>query len=287
MKIAVLLLCAPLILFASQDLQIKSPEKNNRNKRALITGVSRGIGYALAQNLLDRGIEVVGVSRADKSCLKELLLNSKFTYLSADLTTNEGIFELQEFLRTNGYSFDYIVHNAAMMMPPCKMQDMNLRDMEQTIKLNLIVPMKLTRILSPFYRPKVRILNITSRAATTAVPEVGPYCISKAGLDMLTKILKKELLDRDIAISAVIPGEVDTEIQNILRTTNSFHLKEKFDENYNQGKLISPHMCADFLSWLLCEISFDEFNAKEIPWNIYDADHQKYWLKGTLPAFPF
>lgn len=265
--------------------QLARSVADNTNKRALITGVSRGIGYALAQNLLDRGIEVVGVARADQSCLKELLQYANFTYLSADLTTNEGIFALQEFVY--GYSFDYIVHNAGMMMAPCKLQDMELDVMEQTIKLNLLAPMKFARILFPCCRNGARILHVTSRAAITPVSEVGPYCISKAGLDMLTNVLKKEFAGHGIAVSAVIPGEVDSEIQNILRSTNSFHLKEKFNQNFAQGKLISPSMCADFLSWLLCEISFNEFDTQEIPWNIYDSWHHKYWLKNVLPAFPF
>ena len=80
-----------------------------------------------------------------------------------------------------------------------------------------------------------------------------------------------------------------TKIQKILRETTSFHLHQMFDEAYQQGQLISPKTCAEFLKWLLCDLSFDEFRQSNMPVSIYDEWHHSFWLKdkNQLPAFPF
>src|SRR5579872_6132241 len=149
--------------------------------------------------------------------------------------------------------------------------------------------MKLSALLSDTMPEKSRILFVTSRAATLKLKESSTYCASKAGLDEITAILRKELEEKNIGVSCVIPGEVDTKIQKILRETTSFHLYKMFDEAYQGGQLISPKTCAEFLKWLLCDLSFDEFNRSNMPISIYDEWHHSFWLKdkNQLPAFPF
>ena len=254
-------------------------------QRAFITGVSRGIGLALAKNLLERGIEVVGISRAQKSTMQDLSKYPNFSYVSADLTSQEGFLAVQEFLKNQKLTFDFIINNAGMMMPPCNLEQMSFHDIENVININLLVPIKLSSLLLPYCNKGAKILNVTSRAATSPVAQVGPYCISKAGLNMFTEVLRKELFNKHIAVAAVIPGEVDTQIQDILRNTDGFNLSEKFYDNYINGKLITPAMCAQFLSWLLCETAADEFNSQL--WEIYDVSHHAKWLQEELPAFPF
>jgi short-subunit dehydrogenase len=262
-------------------------QASDQHKVALITGVSRGIGHELAQNLLDRGIHVIGISRSDASAVKDLCVHQNFSYICVDLTTSDGISTVQNYIDEHDCTFDFVVHNAGMMMPPQNLDVMDLKTMEDVIQLNLMVPMKLSSIAIPHCNSGARILNVTSRAATTIVPQVGPYCISKAGLNMLTGILQKELTSCKIAVASVIPGEVDTEIQNVLREAPEFTLKEKFRENYADEKLVSPRMCAQFLAWLLCDCAYDDFNRADYVWEIYDTSHHAQWLTGTLPAFPF
>lgn len=282
--VTILLLSASL---HGQSGQGPNPVLVPTKQRALITGVSRGIGFALAHNLLQRGIEVLGIARTDRSQISQLITSPGFTYLSLDLATNNGLYSLQEFIKTQKLTFDFVIHNAGMMMTPQTLDAMSTDIMEQTIQLNLLAPMKLSHILAPFYQSHSRILNITSPAATRATAQEGPYCISKAGLNVLTQVLRKELEPRSIAVAGVIPGQVDTDMQFILRNTQTFHLQQKFHDNFIHGLLISPDICADFLSWLLCEMPFDEFNGKADPWDIYDTTLHGRWLKTMLPPFPF
>lgn len=256
-------------------------------RRALITGVSKGIGHALAKNLLDRGIHVLGISRSATSAIPDLLSYPNFSYISLDLTKDSDLLVLKKHITDNNYTIDFLVQNAAIMTEPCILEKTPLEDMEKALSLNLLVPMKMSNILSSFYCDNSRILIITSRVADEAIPQVGPYCISKAGLNMFTRILQKELSERNIGIADVIPGEVDTSMQEVLRNASDFSLKDDFFQNYKNEKLITPEVCAQFLSWLLCDIAFDDFKSKEEPWNIYDVTYHKQWLKGNLPKCPW
>lgn len=212
-------------------------------KRALITGVSRGIGFALAQNLLKRGIHVLGISRSENSEIKTLSTHPHCTYLPMDITKNESLSTLKKFIDSHHYTFDFVINNAAIMMEPKNIDTIDIDTIEQVIQANLIAPMKLSQSIIPYCNSNTKILNVTSRAATTAVPQLAPYCVSKAGLNMFSSILKKELQDRKIAVASVIPGEVDTEIQGILRNAPDFRLQQQFNENYD-GKNLLVLKCA-------------------------------------------
>lgn len=260
-------------------------------QKAFITGVSRGIGYELAHNLLTKGIHVIGIARADEhtSTIQHLSAFPYFSYLSVDLATSEGISKVREYVRKEQPVFDFIVHNAAILMPLKNLADMDLAMMENVVQANLIAPMKLSSLLIPYCKKGAKILNVTSSAATTPFAQAGPYCAAKAGLNMLTNILKKELEPHAIAVASVIPGDVDTAMQQILRETDDLQSRATFIRNYNEHKLIDPATCALFLTWLLCEATFDEFNMQEDPFDIYDTSHHAQWLLNgkTIPLSPF
>ena len=256
------------------------------HKVAFITGVSRGIGLALTKNLIAQGIHVVGVSRLDAQRMKEILIHPDFYYISADVTTAVGLQHIRQYIEDNRLSFDVVVHNAGVMMEPQIIEKLSYDDMERVINTNLMAPMKLTHMLIPYCNMHAKMLFITSRAATTAVAQVVPYCVSKAGLNMLVRILQQEIPHEKIAIALAIPGEVDTAMQEILRNTPSFALWTIFASNYQQNKLISPDVCAKFLTWLLCDTSARLF-AQDEPWDIYDSKYHVNWLSGHLPESPF
>jgi short-subunit dehydrogenase len=256
------------------------------NKVSFVTGVSRGIGLELAKKLLEHDICVVGVSRTSAECMKERLEHPNFIYINADITTHIGLQQIKKCIEDKQYKFDYIVHNAGVMMNPQTIEDLSWDEMENVINTNLLAPMKLSKVLIPHCNQGAKMMFVTSRAATTVVAQAAPYCVSKAGLNMLAHILHKEVSNYKISIALVIPGEVDTSIQKILRESSTFALQPIFYNNYVQNQLISPEVCAQFLSWLLCETSVDVFEQNE-PWNIYDVTHHHHWLKGYLPVFPF
>ena len=273
---------------------------SSSRKAVVVTGVSRGIGLALCLQLLKQDhYEVIGISRTAKDNLnKDLLKYEKFQYIQADLTATKGIDTVLNTLKQydeNSAQFEIyaLVNNAAVLITPKNLEDENFADLQMAIDLNLTVPVKLCVGIIPYMRQDSRILNLTSRAGVTVVPQIGTYCIAKAGLDMATKILRAELAEKRIAVATIIPGEVDTGMQTTLRCEDqdqsSFKLKAAFQENKNSDALISPALCAQFLHWVLCRVDHATFNTQEGAWYIYDESHHQHWLTDgqVLPKCPF
>ncbi|WP_131781512.1 SDR family oxidoreductase [Legionella gresilensis] len=262
---------------------------NHGNKVALITGASHGIGLELTKRLLSEGWVVFGTGR-DKSSLEDTkALFPHFIPIQADFTKNSDIEQVAKVISDSRLSLHLLVQNAGMKSPPRPLTQYNCESIDEVFQVNLLAPMKLTALLAAQMPNKSRILFVTSRAATLKLKESSTYCASKAGLDEITAIVRKELEEKEVGVACVIPGEVDTKIQKILRETTSFHLHNIFDKVYQTGQLISPKTCAEFLKWFLCDLSFEEYQRSNMPVSIYEEWHHSFWLKNKehLPPFPF
>ncbi len=261
----------------------------NNNKAALVTGASHGIGLELAKILLGDGWVVYGTGRNVSSLEDTKALFPRFVPIQSDFTRNSDIEQVAKIINESGIPLHLLVQNAGMKSPPRPLTEYDCDSIDEVFQVNLLAPMKLTALLAVRMPEKSRILFVTSRAATLKLKESSTYCASKAGLDEVTAIVRKELAEKNIGVSCVIPGEVDTRIQKILRETTSFHLHKMFDEAYQSGQLISPETCAEFLKWFLCDLSFDEFKQSNMPISIYEEWHHPFWLRdrNQLPPFPF
>ena len=258
-------------------------------RSALVTGATQGIGLALTHNLLGHGWTVFGTGRDAKSLKKTKNLFQTFVPIQADLTRNDDLTRIADTIKRSQLPLMLSVQNAGMKTPPRNLDRHTCEVIDEVMGVNLLAPMKLTALLSQYMPEESRILFVTSRAATLKLKESSTYCASKAGLDEIAAIVRQELSDRNIGVSSVIPGEVDTNIQKTLRETTSFHLHRMFKAAHESGQLISPETCADFLKWVLCDLSFEEFKQSKMPFSIYDDWHKSFWLKDEkkLPAFPF
>src|SRR5438105_9880949 len=244
------------------------------DKIAVITGASRGIGFSLALELAKREITVIAISRNETQLDKLKSTSSKINTLCADIndpTDQQKI--VDEFSKYP--SIHYIVNNAGIITPTASISTLSNENIRRILETNLISPILLTNELIPHIKEEGRVLNITSVAANMPIPGLGSYCISKAGINMWTEILKCELKNRPIFATNVIPGEVDTDMQKDLReaTVDNFPLAAEFNEAYKHKTLIPPAVCASFLTWLLLDTKNEDFIDKE--WNIYDVWHHK------------
>ncbi len=261
----------------------------NGDKAALVTGASHGIGLELAKILLSDGWVVYGTGRDVSSLEDTKALFPRFVPIQSDFTRNSDIELVARVIKDSGIPLHLSVQNAGMKSPPRPLTQYDCDSIDEVFQVNLLAPMKLTALLASQMPVASRILFVTSRAATLKLKESSTYCASKAGLDEVTAIARKELAENNIGVSCVIPGEVDTQIQKTLRETTSFYLHKMFDEAYQTGQLISPKTCAEFLKWFLCDLSFDEFRQSNMPVSIYEEWHHPFWLKdkSQLPPFPF
>lgn len=262
---------------------------NKKKPAALVTGATHGIGLELTLNLLRHGWIVFGTGRDIESLDRTKALFPDFLPIQADFTRNEGIELVVSTIINSGLPLQLSVQNAGMKSPPRPLAQYTCDSIDEVFFVNLLAPMKLTALLASQMPPESRILYVTSRAATLKLKESSTYCASKAALDEISAIVRQELEENNIGVSCVIPGEVDTNIQKMLRETTSFHLHNLFKEAHQSGQLISPQICAEFLKWLLCDLSFTEFKQSKMPFSIYDEWHHRFWLRDVnqLPAFPF
>ena len=253
-------------------------------KLAVITGASRGIGAYLTQALAEQGLDVIAIAR-HKACLESIKAQypKQITIISADLSDAAGRTSIMSNI-SNHTAIDYLVHNAGLITPIAPLSNLTEENIRQILETNLIAPMLLTKQLLPSMNKKSRILHISSPSGHQATAGLGPYCISKAGINMLTQIQRIELQVQDILSTYALPGEVDTDMQKELRETslNNFPLATEFQRAKELQTLIPSEMSAAFLAWLLLETQDAEYGQKE--WNIYDTSHHARWLKTPLPS---
>lgn len=277
------------VIIVSMIFSSVSFAKSDTEKVALITGASRGIGEALSIELLKDGWIVYGTGRNLEDLQKIQKEYPQFYPIQADFTSNQDVKKIVKIIKSSNQKLKLMVQNAGMKSPPRPLSQYNPEQIDEVMFVNLLTPMKLSALLSDQMLPQSRMLFVTSRAATLRLKESSTYCASKAALNEIAAILRQEFAPQGIAVQAVIPGEVDTHIQAVLRETKTFHLHKSFIEAYEKGGLIKPQVCASFLKWLLVDLSYDDYAKGDLPISIYDEWHHRFWLKDTkdLPPFPF
>lgn len=243
----------------------------------VITGGGSGIGRALALSLAESQKHVMIVGRRQALLDETARHSTNIQTCCADISTRDGRTKMVHALQSVP-SLEGLIHNAGVVEPIAPIGHIAETDWEQTMATNLNAPLFLTQALLSKLN-KGRVLHIGSGAAYFPVVAWAPYCVSKAGLSMLTRACQLEFLPENIAFASVMPGIIDTDMQAIIRHAKAMHPKkiDFFKQLYEKDKLLSVETVAAFLSWLLLMISSTEFASKE--WDIYDKSHHPHWLK--------
>jgi NAD(P)-dependent dehydrogenase (short-subunit alcohol dehydrogenase family) len=259
------------------------------NNWAIVTGASSGIGAAILRRIAskERNLNLLGVGRnlaRLKDVQQSIIDSSNVHIVSADLSTPEGIAAVASALPPKA-CVKYLVHNAALFAKIAPLIEMDNKQFRDAISINLEAPLFLTKALLPNLKRcatkymKPRILHVSSGAAHVAYDGWGSYCITKAGLNMMYKVLATELSHENILVGSVRPGVVDTPMQVTIRLfdgpTTHFPAQSKFIDLHSQGKLVSPDTAAAYLHWLLNEINDDEFSREE--WDIRLSEDDCRW----------
>jgi len=248
----------------------------------IIIGGSRGIGAALAKSLASRKQAVLIIGRNKKALQSIAATSSYISLLCADVATSTGRDAITSHLNLNHITgIQGLIHNAGSIEPIQPMRSLNEKDWRALMSINLDAPFFLTQqLLSKL--TSGRVLHISSGAAHFPVAGWAPYCVSKAGLSMLTRCWQAEC--PDIASASVMPGIADTTMQAVIR--ESEHLAPEkhqfFHDLKNKNQLVSPETVAAFLAWLLLDINKARYVSHE--WDIYDASHHAEWLPNGSPT---
>jgi len=180
-------------------------------KRVIITGSSRGIGLALTKELLnDRGFEIIGASTSGINSIESENLKT----IPLNLGINNSI---EKFVKTlQNTTIDYLINNAGILLEEWDKPEIDFYHLEETFRVNLFGTIRLTEGLIPQINPNGHIINISSQWGTFSEYDFNEYHphykMSKAALNMYTKLLSKRLEKSGVTVSAFDPGWVKTDM---------------------------------------------------------------------------
>lgn len=201
----------------------------------VVTGTSRGLGAALAHALRARpDVQLVTLARRDADIV-------------ADLGALPGILvaceQLQARLRGMQAERAVLVNNAGVVEPVGPTGSLDAAALARNVTVNLTAPMLLTEafLAATAGIALRRVINISSGAGRRAIAGWGPYCATKAGLDMATRVLVAEAVAAGRRVEAVslAPGVIDTDMQATIRGVDEerFADVERFRQMKAEGTL--------------------------------------------------
>jgi 3-oxoacyl-[acyl-carrier protein] reductase len=181
----------------------------------IVTGGSRGIGFAIVERLAADGHTIIATARRETKELAAAIENSAgaIYFVPFDLSETERIRELVRDLRERFGPLYGLVNNAALGTEGV-LATMPASSIEKLVRLNTIAPVLLTKyaVRSMMNEGAGRIVNMSSIVASSGYHGVSVYAATKASLVGFTKSLAREVGRLGITVNAVAPGFVDTEL---------------------------------------------------------------------------
>ena len=219
------------------------------SKTYIITGVSRGIGKALAEHFLSKNQSVIGIGRTNS------IQNPNFQFIELDLLDSSAIQNFQ--LPTTENEEIILINNAGIIGDIERISSMKADSIDEIMQVNVVAPIKLTRKVSEFCgnSKQFTLVNISSGAGKRPIPSWAGYCASKAAIDLFSQtfLLEEQELGKKTRVYSVSPGVIDTDMQVQIRATDesSFSSLENFQKLKSEQKLETPERIALKLDILL------------------------------------
>ena len=208
----------------------------------LVTGASKGIGKAIAKEMMNVG--TVFVTGRDEDALKEF---SK--YCVCDLAEDTSV--LEDFITEN--KIDVLINNAGEYIYG-KIDEVNENQISHIYQVNAIAPVKLIikAVLNMKNNKWGRIINIGSISGVMGEANASLYSATKASLIGLTKALALELAEYNITVNTINPGWVDTELGKASIDESEFS-EEEVIECIPQKRFVKPQEVAKLVKYLVSE----------------------------------
>jgi len=214
---------------------------NDGQPVAIVTGAGRGIGAAIALALADNGFDIVINDILDEEHVKPRIEKIQAfgrigVYCKADISKSSDRINILQCLKENFRRVDLLVNNAGVA-PRARMDILKATEesFDRVMSINLKGPYFLTQLIANWMielktanrtlSPKI--VNISSNSAYTSSPSRGEYCVSKAGVSMMTKLYADRLSEYGINVYEIRPG--------IVMTDMTVPVREKYDKLIAEG----------------------------------------------------
>lgn len=195
-------------------------------KIALITGASRGIGNAIAINLISAGYKVIGTSTSKKG--KIGLNKAGIIGLELDLNQNESIKSFNEIISREYSDISILINNAGITRDNLVIR-MKENEWKEVINIHLNGTFKISKNILKLMLKKRwgRIINITSASAALGNKGQSNYAAAKSGIEAFSRSLAREVGSRNITINSVAPGYIETDMtKNIIKEKKKEIIKQ-------------------------------------------------------------
>lgn len=233
---------------------------------AIVTGASRGLGRAIAEQLHAAGCQVLGLSRqapAAPAGVEQWPVD-----LSEPLAVAERLRDWLARIDRGRYASVALVNNAALLTPPRPLRDGDLATLARAARVGLEAPLLLSAAFLDATRDwpaDKRVLHISSGLGRRAMASQGPYCAVKAGLDHLARAqaLEEALHPNGAKVVALAPGIIDTDMQVQLRGADpaAFPDHAAFVQMKSGGRLDTPAQAA---AKVIAFLRSDGFGAEPV-----------------------
>lgn len=222
----------------------------------IVTGVSRGLGHAVVEQLLKDNKQVVCIGRSNP-------FGENVEFLKCDFGDSRQVKNIE-------FGFDSeaevtLINNAGVIGDIGRISSQETSDVEHVMQVNLFAPMAITRKVYSRMSNKslFTLVNISSGAANRSIPSWASYCASKAALNRVTEnfYLEELELGNEVKVYAVAPGVIDTGMQSQIRSASKedFSQVDNFIRMKEEGALFSPEEAAERLLKLLSMDYNDDF----------------------------
>lgn len=232
-----------------------------QGKAAVITGASRGIGAATAEELARQGVAVVlaARSRGEIEAVAEKIVaaGGKASAIACNVANYADVEKVVNHCKATYGSLDILVNNAGVIEPIARLAVSDPASWDQAIDINVKGVYHGLRAAIPVMEAQGSgvIVNISSGAATSALEGWSHYCASKAAVLMLTKCVHKEYGDRGIRVVGLSPGTVATGMQVAIKDSGINPVSQM---GFSQH--IPPEWPARAVAWL-CTDAAREFDG--------------------------
>jgi benzil reductase ((S)-benzoin forming) len=223
----------------------------------ILTGASRGLGYAMAHRLIEPYNELLCISRRSSEALavQALSAGSVLTQWSADLyDANEVAGALAAWLKAKNpgdFSSITLINNAATLPAIAPLREASSDDIARTLRVGLESAMQLTALVlasTAQWPGKRKVLNVSSSLGRLSMASQSIYGAAKAGMDHFTRCVSEEeaLVTNGAKLCSLAPGIIDTDMQTKLRETDPAKVPVHglFVDFKQEGRLLTPEAAA-------------------------------------------
>ncbi len=225
---------------------------------ALVTGTTKGIGYSVAEQLMQNNFLILALARNRErlDAMQSALGSERLETYTCDVTDPDQVSRTFEDIGRKHARIDLLINNAGVGYFE-SLQSTTRVHWEDTIRTNLSGPFYVTQRCLPFLRKSERphIINICSTASRKGFPNCSAYAASKFGLYGMTEVWREELRSEGIRVTAVIPGPVNTPFW------------QSFQHSFDTARMIAPEQVARAILWIAGQSSgsvIDEITLKPV-----------------------